>query len=119
RRFPGVGRSSRAPAGPPRRSSALLDAGAEAAVGQLDLDALAGLDRFAGADELVAGADDRVAALERCFRAEGAQTAGALLELGAAPLEQQARRARQPLVRGAQSAALALEAPAGAALEPA
>src|SRR5213078_441050 len=48
RRSRGGGRSPPAPSGPPRRSLDVLDAGAEAALGQLDVDALAGLEPAAG-----------------------------------------------------------------------
>jgi len=72
----------------------LLDASAEAAIRELDLDAVARLDGIAGADDLVAGADDRVATLERRLGRKGAQAAGAVLQLGPTPLEQQARSTR-------------------------
>src|SRR5262249_26033737 len=113
-----AGRCLPARAGLLRRSPCLLDPGAEAALGQLDLDALAGLERAAGADDLLTGADDGVAAVERRLRRERPQPPGALLELRAAALDQEPGRPSQALAGAVELLALAVERPARAAFEP-
>src|SRR5439155_445156 len=117
RRFRVAGRSPRAPFGPLRRSSRLLDAGAEAALGELDVDRFAGSDRVAGAHDSAGAPNDCVAALEGRAWGERRQPRGRLVEAPPPALEQEPWRAAEPLVGPIEALPLAIQGPARSALE--
>src|SRR5204863_1766352 len=85
RRARAAPRSAPAPPAPPRTSARSLRARSEPSACDLDLERRPGCGRLA--HELLAGADDRVATLERRARRERAQPPVGALEPRSAPLQ--------------------------------
>src|SRR5439155_1886144 len=101
----------------PRSSARSLSPRSEPAVRNFDFELVAGDHGSGGSDDPCVAPHDRVAALERRPRRQGAQAAGSVLEASALALDHQRGSALQMHVQLVEALARALERPSDAALE--